>query len=89
MISKYLKGFLKFMDRLEVVRLKVLDEIVVLRIKRNRKNKRFSLVFISFKIVRKSLQFDLELVGLKWLFKQDVNSSKTLKSIYLTDLVGC
>ena len=27
MISKYLKGFLKFMDRLEVVRLKVLDEI--------------------------------------------------------------
>ena len=47
MISKYLKGFLNFMDRLEVVRLKVLDEIGVLKIKRNRKNKRFSLVFIS------------------------------------------
>ena len=47
MISKYLKGFLKFMDRLEVVRLKVLDEIGVLKIKRNSKNKRISLVFIS------------------------------------------
>ena len=77
------------MNRLEVTKLKVLDEIVVLRIKRNRKNKRFSLVFISYKIVRKSLQFDLELVGLNYYLKQDVNSSKTLKSIYLTDLVGC
>ena len=77
------------MNRLEVIKLKVLDEIVVLRIKRNRKNKRFSLVFISYKIVRKSLQFDLELVGLNYYLKQDVNSSKTLKSIYLTDLVGC
>ena len=41
MISKYLKGFLKFMDRLEVVRLKVLDEIGVLKIKRNRKTNDF------------------------------------------------
>ena len=54
------------MNRLEVIKLKVLDEIAVLRIKRNRKNKRFSLVFISFKIVCKSLQFDLELVGLNY-----------------------
>ena len=77
------------MNRLEVVKLKVLDEIAVLRIKRNRKNKRFSLVFISQEKVRKSLQFDLELVGLNYYLKQDVNSSKTLKSIYLTDLVGC
>ena len=54
------------MNRLEVTKLKVLDEIVVLRIKRNRKNKRFSLVFISQEKVRKSLQFDLELVGLNY-----------------------
>ena len=40
-------------------------------------------------MVLKSLQFDLELVGLNDYLKQDVNSSKTLKSIYLTDLVGC
>ena len=51
MISKYLKGFLNFMDRLEVVRLKVLDEIGVLKIKRNR-NKQT--IFFSFYFLENS-----------------------------------
>ena len=67
------------MNRLEVTKLKVLDEIVVLRIKRNRKNKRFSLVFISFKIVRKSLQFDLELIGLNYYLKHKMSTLVKLK----------
>ena len=67
------------MDRLEVVKLKVLDEIAVSRIKRNRKNKRFSLVFISYKIVRKSLQFDLELVGLNYYLKHKMSTLVKLK----------
>ena len=67
------------MNRLEVIKLKVLDEIAVLRIKRNRKNKRFSLVFISYKIVRKSLQFDLELVGLNYYLKHKMSTLVKLK----------
>ena len=37
------------MNRLEITKLKVLDEIVVLRIKRNRKNKQilFSVYFLQ------------------------------------------